>query len=331
MDSGKNIQQAIAKIKVTSFVLFFLLASKSAHGQINPLDRFNFLKGNWSGSGSGFGNEKSNITSSFHNTMEGKFIEVTNDSKFDPTKNSPEGEHHIDKGFISYDHSRKSIIFRQFNSEGYINQYVLNDSLSNDSLLIFETEIIENFDPRGKARWTIKKISETQIETIFDVFFPNRGYTCFGTNFLTKFIPPIYDNEPKITGIGGIFFFSDNPDEIKQWYNKNLGLEINDWGSTFEFRNANRPDEINYLQWSPFKIGSEYFSPSKKDFMINYRVQNLKGLVDTLRNNGVTIVDEIETYEYGKFVHIMDGEGNKIELWEPVDSVLTNMGGTTTK
>ena len=57
---------------------------------------------------------------------------------------------------------------------------------------------------------------------------------------------------PKVTGIGGIFFFSDDPNKTKAWYEKHLGLAIDDWGSSFEFRNAHRPDEINYLQWSPF-------------------------------------------------------------------------------
>ena len=72
------------------------------------------------------------------------------------------------------------------------------------------------------------------------------------------------DTIPKVTGIGGIFFFSDNPSETKDWYAKNLGLNVNEWGSSFEFRNAHRPEEINYLQWSPFKTGNEYFAPSTK-------------------------------------------------------------------
>ncbi|TQD36274.1 VOC family protein [Haloflavibacter putidus] len=136
---------------------------------------------------------------------------------------------------------------------------------------------------------------------------------------------------PKVTGLGGIFFFSENPEKIKEWYSQNLGLEVNPYGSTFEFRNANRPDEINYAQWSPFEKGSEYFSPSEKEFMINYRVQNIEGLIEKLKENGVTILDDIESFDYGKFVHIMDAEGNKIELWEPVDKVFTEMGGKTTK
>ncbi len=133
--------------------------------------------------------------------------------------------------------------------------------------------------------------------------------------------PSTNDTIPKVTGIGGIFFYSDNPKEIKEWYAKNLGLEINEWGSSsFESRNIDRPDEINSLQWSPFKKGDEYFSPSKKDFMINYQVQNIEGLVIKLKENGVTILDSITNYDYGKFVHIMDNEGNKLELWEQSDN-----------
>jgi predicted enzyme related to lactoylglutathione lyase len=139
------------------------------------------------------------------------------------------------------------------------------------------------------------------------------------------------DTTPRVTGIGGIFFSSGNPKEISQWYGKNLGLAIDDYGSPFEFRNAANPNEINYLRWSPVKKGSDFLAPSEKDFMINYRVQNIEGLLKKLSKNGVTILDKIETVEYGKFVHIMDPEGNKIELWEPVDSVLTKMGGKTTK
>ncbi|MEI7661060.1 MAG: VOC family protein [Bacteroidota bacterium] len=140
----------------------------------------------------------------------------------------------------------------------------------------------------------------------------------------------IRDNTPRVTGIGGVFFKSKNPAEIRSWYGKNLGLDINDWGSQFEFRNAERPDEINLLTWCPFESGSDYFSPSEKEFMINYTVRNIEGLVKKLSENGVMILDEIETLEYGKFVHIMDPERNKAELWEPVESAITPEGGETT-
>jgi predicted enzyme related to lactoylglutathione lyase len=124
--------------------------------------------------------------------------------------------------------------------------------------------------------------------------------------------------EPKVTGIGGIFFVSENTKEIKDWYAKNLGFDVNQWDSvSFDYRTVKDPEKIIPLQWSPFKKGSDHFSPSKKEFMVNYTVQNIEGLVKKLIESGVTILDEIASYDYGKFVHIMDAEGNKVELWEP--------------
>ena len=140
------------------------------------------------------------------------------------------------------------------------------------------------------------------------------------------------EKEPKVTGIGGIFFKTSDPNATKDWYRQNLGLVTDQYGSSFEFRNTNNPDEINHLQWSPFTNDTTYFQPSPKEFMINYRVQNLEGLLVKLKAAGVTICDEIEEFEYGKFVHIMDLDGNKLELWEPVDHVFTEMlDGKTTK
>lgn len=136
-----------------------------------------------------------------------------------------------------------------------------------------------------------------------------------------------------VTGIGGIFFKSNDPKSQREWYNANLGLVTNDYGSLFEFRQGAHPEKVGYLQWSPFDADTKYFQPSTKEFMINYRVENLIELVEELRSKEVTICDEIEEFEYGKFVHILDPEGNKIELWEPVDSSFEKMHpeGTTTK
>ena len=156
-----------------------------SNGQSNSFDKISFLIGEWSGTGSGFGNDRSQIKSSFQFAMNGKYIEVKNESIFEPTENKPTGEHHIDKGFISYDKKRGKIIYRQFNIEGYYNQYVLNDSISNDNILVFETEFIENFVPNGKAKWTIKKLIQNEVETVFDVSFGNE-YSCFGTNKLIR-------------------------------------------------------------------------------------------------------------------------------------------------
>lgn len=136
----------------------------------------------------------------------------------------------------------------------------------------------------------------------------------------------------KVTGVGGIFFKCNDPDEMKTWYEKNLGLITNEYGSLFEFRQSDKPENKGYLQWSPFSKNTKYFEPSEKPYMINYRVENIEALVDELKAAGVIVLDEIETFEYGKFIHIMDPENNKIELWEPVDQVFTDMyEGKTTK
>lgn len=123
----------------------------------------------------------------------------------------------------------------------------------------------------------------------------------------------------RVTGIGGIFFKCQNPDSIKTWYKKHLGFDTDEWGTNFEWRLADNPEQKGYTQWSPFSNDSDYFKPSERDFMINYRVDNLTALVEQLRQEGVQILDDIQTFPYGKFIHLLDPEGNAIELWEPKD------------
>lgn len=126
------------------------------------------------------------------------------------------------------------------------------------------------------------------------------------------------NNKPGVTGVGGIFFKTPDPEAIKKWYSENLGFKTDEYGTLFRFCEENDPEKIGYLQWSPMKDDTDYFNPSRKQFMVNYRVNNLEVLLKQLKENGVRVLDEIEEYEYGKFVHILDPDGNKIELWEPV-------------
>jgi predicted enzyme related to lactoylglutathione lyase len=123
----------------------------------------------------------------------------------------------------------------------------------------------------------------------------------------------------KVTGIGGIFFKCNNPQKLTAWYKTHLGLDTNPYGANFEWYEGADNTKKAQTQWTPFAENTKYFEPSSKDFMINYRVENLEALVAELKKEGVIIVDNIETYDYGKFVHILDGEGNKIELWQPID------------
>lgn len=133
------------------------------------------------------------------------------------------------------------------------------------------------------------------------------------------------EKAPKVIGIGGIFFKSDSPENMRKWYSEKLGLVTNEYGSLFEFRDSDNPDKKGYLQWSPFEKNTVYFAPCEKEYMINYRVQNLEKLIDNLRADGVQIVGEIETFDYGKFAHVIDPEGNKLEFWEPIDEVFTEL------
>jgi predicted enzyme related to lactoylglutathione lyase len=135
----------------------------------------------------------------------------------------------------------------------------------------------------------------------------------------------------RVTGIGGIFFKAENPEKIKEWYKTHLGFDTDQYGTNFEWRQGADPSKYGFTQWSPFSDNTTYFDPSDSDFMINYRVENLESLVEELKKEGVTIVDEIETYDYGKFVHILDIEGNKIELWEPNDDEYDKIVGGRTK
>ena len=124
----------------------------------------------------------------------------------------------------------------------------------------------------------------------------------------------------KVTGLGGVFFKCDDPKAMNEWYAKNLGLATSDWGATFDWRHDDDPSKKGTTAWSTFPQDSKKFNPSEKPFMINYRVENLVELLDELKKDNVTIIDEIADYaEYGKFLHILDPEGNMIELWEPKD------------
>ena len=132
----------------------------------------------------------------------------------------------------------------------------------------------------------------------------------------------------KVTGIGGIFFKCKDPKKMREWYKTNLGLNTNEYGAVFEWRQGTDTTQKGFTQWSPFSEKTKYFEPSTRDFMINYRVENIEELVGQLQKSGVLVTDTIETYEYGKFVHIMDIEGNKIELWEPNDIEFEKLGET---
>lgn len=134
------------------------------------------------------------------------------------------------------------------------------------------------------------------------------------------------ETNPKVTALGGIFITCDNPEEQNAWYAKHLGMKNHPYGANFVWRRYDAPDEKAYSLLSFFKKDSDYLKPGRASYMINFRVQHIEALVEKLKAEGVTVCDEIESYDYGKFVHILDPEGNKIELWEANDEVYGRMG-----
>jgi predicted enzyme related to lactoylglutathione lyase len=123
----------------------------------------------------------------------------------------------------------------------------------------------------------------------------------------------------RVTGIGGIFFKSKDPKTLKEWYQQHLGMKMDQYGINFEWREGTDSTLRGFTQWSPFKETTKYFSPSTKEFMINYRVANMDLLLEAFKKEGIIPTDSLDVETYGKFIHIMDPEGNKIELWEPND------------
>jgi len=130
----------------------------------------------------------------------------------------------------------------------------------------------------------------------------------------------------RVTGIGGIFFKCKDPKKVREWYKVHLGLQTNPYGSVFEWHQGADSTRKGYTQWSPFAETTKYFAPSTREFMINYRVADLVPLVEQLKKEGVVLTDSIQAFDYGKFVHILDVEGNKVELWEPNDIEYEKLG-----
>lgn len=122
----------------------------------------------------------------------------------------------------------------------------------------------------------------------------------------------------RVTGIGGIFFQANDPKALAAWYQRHLGIPVQPWGgAAFDWTDDAGTPVGGTTAWSVFPAGSDQFAPSRAPFMINYRVDDLAGLLQALRDEGCQVLDDTQDGEYGKFGWVIDPEGNKVELWEP--------------
>jgi catechol 2,3-dioxygenase-like lactoylglutathione lyase family enzyme len=132
-------------------------------------------------------------------------------------------------------------------------------------------------------------------------------------------------SDAHVRAIGGVFFRSSDPGRTREWYRRHLGLRTDAYGTNFAWRHAGNPERSGYTQWSPFAGDTAYFGDQDQQFMINYRVDDLEGLLAQLRADGVEVVGDVQQEPYGKFAHIVDVDGRRVELWEPVDDEYERM------
>ena len=122
----------------------------------------------------------------------------------------------------------------------------------------------------------------------------------------------------RVTGIGGIFFKARDAAALRAWYERHLGIDVQDWGGTaFTWTDADGKPFAGTTIWSIGSAQSDQFAPGTATFMINYRVEDLLTLVEVLRAEGCNVLEKVDDSEYGKFAWVIDPEGNKVELWQP--------------
>lgn len=121
----------------------------------------------------------------------------------------------------------------------------------------------------------------------------------------------------KVTGVGGVFFKTENPKDLAEWYKQYLGLDLESWGGSIIKWPNDKAEDKGLTVWSVAKSDTKWFEPSNSSFMINYRIDNMAEMIDQLKAGNVEIVNGPEYHENGSFLWIMDPAGNKLELWEP--------------
>ncbi len=122
----------------------------------------------------------------------------------------------------------------------------------------------------------------------------------------------------RVTGIGGIFFKAKDAPALQQWYKRHLGIDVQDWGgAAFTWTDSGGKPTGGMTVWCVSPEAGEQFVPGKASFMVNYRVEDLDGVLAALRDEGCNVLDKTDDSEFGKFGWVIDPEGNKVELWQP--------------
>ncbi|HEX5344094.1 MAG TPA: VOC family protein [Duganella sp.] len=122
----------------------------------------------------------------------------------------------------------------------------------------------------------------------------------------------------RVTGIGGIFFYAQDPKALGEWYKRHLGIDVQAWGgAAFDWTDDSGQPTGGTTAWCISAADSNAFAPGSKPFVVNYRVHDLAALLQALRDEGCNVLDKTDDSEFGKFGWVIDPEGNKVELWQP--------------
>lgn len=286
---------------------FFLIA-KNVHAQSDFLDG---LEGKWSGKGVLMG-DSAIFSMNWERILEDKFFSLS----FKNERISKSGDKVNFLAKATYSISNKSVQGTWFDSRGI--KLNLKGEIKGDSLIIdWGAEGLE----QGRTVYVVK---ENAIE-VTDYVYQQGKMMKFGKASYTKVLEDKQEVSGKVIGIGGIFFKSKSPAHLRKWYNENLGVKSSDLGGTFVWRKHDNDNQLGYTVWHAFNEKDQYFNLSEKDFMINYRVDDIEKLLLKLKKNGVKVVGEVEEYPYGKFAWILDPDGQKVELWEAYDEEYLKM------
>ena len=114
-----------------------------------------------------------------------------------------------------------------------------------------------------------------------------------------------------VQGIGGVFFRARDPEALRAWYAAQLGIEMEEYGTTFTAKDGDQ------TVWGPFPSDTTYFGRDDQQAMVNFRVRDLDAMLEQLRSAGVDVDSRVEEHEYGRFGWATDLEGNRFELWQP--------------
>ena len=308
------MKQTIFNLRYKKAIKLFVIltlatCSSNASGQSAFFEK---LIGSWEGRGQLLGNRAS-FQMAWEMVLDGQFarLDFKNES-FQPDSSSM-----VFKAIGLYNISSDSITGTWSDSRGVTLN--LSGSIDGNTLRIDWHK--EGFE----EGYTLYRLTGQHQMEVKDFVKRNGAMVQFGQALYRRVSPTQVRDQPGIVGIGGIFFTAKAPEQLRKWYREMLGIINGPQGGSFVWRKFDDPQQFGFTTWHAYEENSSYFEGTDRPFMINYRVNRLDDFLKILKKKGVQTTGPVETFPFGRFVKLMDPEGNKIELWEPNESLFLRM------